>query len=99
MNTMKKPLLRALFLVALVINTAAESEPPASPEVTAAMKPYLDSYKLAGVIGLIADRSGKIHYKNLLGYAAVEAKKSICTDNVFWTASMMKTFAVEITLR
>ncbi len=93
MNTMKKPLLRALFLAAVAINAAAESEPTASPEVTAAMKPYLDSYKLAGVIGLIADRSGKVHYKNLLGYADVEAKKPIGEDNVFWIASMSKMFA------
>jgi len=95
MNAMKKLLLRALFLVVLVLNTAAaaESEPPASPEVTAAMQPYLDSYKLAGVIGLIADKSGKVHYKNLLGYADVEAKKPIREDNVFWIASMTKMFA------
>ncbi|MBI5386252.1 MAG: serine hydrolase [Verrucomicrobia bacterium] len=94
MNARKTPLLRALVLVALAINTAAvESEPPASPEVTAAMKPYLDSYKLAGVIGLIADKSGKVHYKNLLGYADVEAKKPISEDNVFWIASMTKMFA------
>ena len=95
MNAMKKPLLCALFLVALAFNTAAaaESEPPASPEVTAAMQPYLDSYKLAGVISLIADKSGKVHYKNLLGYADVEAKKPIREDNVFWIASMTKMFA------
>lgn len=85
---------RGLLLVALVFNTAAaESEPPASPEVTAAMKPYLNSYKLAGVIGLIADKTGKIHYKNLLGYADVEAKEPIREDNVFWIASMSKMFA------
>ena len=95
MNAIKKPLLLALFSVALALNTAAaaESEPPASPEVTAAMKPYLDSYKLAGVVSLIADKSGKIHYKNLLGYADVEAKKPITEDNVFWIASMTKMFA------
>jgi len=95
MNVMKKPLLLALFLVAPGLKTgaAAESEPPASPEVTAAMKPYLDSYKLAGVIGLIADKSGKVHYKNLLGYADVEAKKPISEDKVFWIASMTKMFA------
>ena len=45
-----KMLPRALFLLLMTmapaIHTAAvESEPPASPEVTAAMKPYLDSYK------------------------------------------------------
>ena len=91
---MKTPPLLALFLVTLVVHTAAaESEPPASPEVTAAMKPYLDSYKLAGVVSLIADKSGKVHYKNLLGYADVEAKKAITEDNVFWIASMTKMFA------
>src|SRR5882672_8698560 len=89
-----KTLLRVLSLVALAINTAAaEGEPPYSPEVTAAMQPYLDSYKLAGVVSLIADKSGKVHYKNLLGYADVEAKKPITEDNVFWIASMTKMFA------
>ena len=71
----------------------AGSEPPASPEVAAAMQPYLDGYKLAGLIGIIADKTGKVHYKNLLGYADVEAKKPISEDNFFWIASMTKMFA------
>src|SRR5947209_4545449 len=72
---------------------AVEGDPPASPEVTAAMQPYLDHFELAGVIAVVADRSGKVHYKNLLGYADVEAKKPIREDNVFWIASMTKMFA------
>jgi CubicO group peptidase (beta-lactamase class C family) len=81
-------------LIALTASTlAAQSDPPPSSEVTAAMQPYLDHYKLAGVIGIIADRNGKVHYKNLLGYADVEAKKPISEDNVFWIASMTKMFA------
>jgi CubicO group peptidase (beta-lactamase class C family) len=86
----------ALGLVSIVLITstfAAETDPPASPEVTAAMQPYLDRYELAGVIGIIADKSGKVHYKNLLGYADVEAKKPISEDRVFWIASMTKMFA------
>src|SRR6516164_4194874 len=86
----------ALGVVSLVLTTsalAADTDPPASPEVTAAMQPYLDRYKLAGVIGIIADRSGKVHYKNLLGYADVEARKPISEDNVYWIASMTKMFA------
>ncbi len=71
---------------------ATAAEPPASPEVAAAMQPYLDSYKLAGIIGIIADREGKVYYKNLIGYADVEAKKPISEDNVFWIASMTKMF-------
>src|SRR5580700_7639991 len=72
---------------------AAEGDPPASAEVTAAMKPYLDGYKMAGIIAVIADKTGKVHYKNLLGYADVEATKPISEDNVFWIASMTKMFA------
>jgi CubicO group peptidase (beta-lactamase class C family) len=85
----------ALGLVLIVLapsTSAAEGQPPASPEVTAAMQPYLDSYKLAGVIAVIADKSGNVHYRNLLGYADVEAKKPISEDNVFWIASMSKMF-------
>ena len=83
-------MLVTVFSVA--IGFAANPEPPASPEVAAAMQPYLDSYKLAGIIGIIADKEGKVHYKNLIGYADVEAKKPISEDNVFWVASMSKMF-------
>ena len=99
MNALKEPPFRAqcLFLLAAVLaataNFAAGNEPPASPEVTTAMQPYLDSYKLAGVIGIVADKNGKIHYRNILGYADVEGKKPMSEDNVFWIASMTKMFA------
>ncbi len=71
----------------------ADDKATASPEVAAAMQPYFDSYKLAGVIAIIADKTGRVHYKNLLGYADVEAKKPMSEDNVFWVASMTKMFA------
>src|SRR5262245_15844134 len=76
-----------------VHSLAAENNPPENPEVTAVMQPYPDSYKLAGLISVIADKSGKVHYKNLEGYADVEAKKPMREDNVFWIASMTKMFA------
>jgi len=86
-------LLVCLLQAALVLPSAvAESNPPASPEVTAAMQPYLDSYKLAGIVSIIADKTGKVHCKNLLGYADVDAKKPMRDDNVFWIASMTKMF-------
>jgi CubicO group peptidase (beta-lactamase class C family) len=93
--------MKALTLTALTVCLfaqsgpafAADTDPPASPEVAAAMKPYMDSYKLAGIIAIVADKTGKVHYKNVLGYADVEAKKPISEDNVFWIASMTKMFA------
>ncbi|MGE5607893.1 MAG: serine hydrolase domain-containing protein [Bacillota bacterium] len=94
---MRSPLTNvALGLVLIVLTAAtfaAENNPPASSEVTAAMQPYLDQYKLAGVIGIIADRNGRVYCKNLLGYADVEARKPISENNVFWIASMTKMFA------
>jgi CubicO group peptidase (beta-lactamase class C family) len=97
MNALKKDSSRFVFwwtaFLAINIVPAAESQPSASPEVAAAMQPYLDNFKMAGVIGLIADRTGKVHHRNLLGYADVEAKKPINEDNVFWIASMTKMFA------
>jgi CubicO group peptidase (beta-lactamase class C family) len=93
---MKKLLLHPFFALLLLLPAApavaAESAPPASAEVTAAMQPYLESYKIAGLIGIIADKSGRVHFKNVLGFADVEAKKPISEDNVFWIASMSKMF-------
>jgi CubicO group peptidase (beta-lactamase class C family) len=86
-------LLPLVTLFSALTSFAATPEPPPSPEVAAAMQPYLDSYKLAGIIGIIADRKGEVHYRNLIGYADVEAKKPISEDNVFWIASMSKMFA------
>jgi len=84
----------SLTLIALSGSiSASEREAPPSPEVAAAMQPYLDSYKLAGVVALIGDRTGKVHSRNVMGYADVEARKPIGEDNVFWVASMSKMFA------
>jgi CubicO group peptidase (beta-lactamase class C family) len=89
---------RAIVTLGLVLfvwpaTSRAADEPPACPEVAAAMQPYLDQYKLAGLVAVIADKNGKVHYRNLMGYSDVEAKKPIREDSVFWIASMTKMFA------
>ncbi len=95
---MKRRFLHALLLsltlspASVLRSLAAEGPAPASPAVTAAMQPYLDGHKLAGMVGIIADKSGGVRYRNLMGYADVEAKKPISEDNVFWIASMTKMF-------
>jgi CubicO group peptidase (beta-lactamase class C family) len=94
MKTKLSRLVCNLMLAVLIpCDVAAASEPPASPELTAAVQPYLDNYNLAGIIGIVADKTGKVRFRNLLGYADVEAKKPIREDNVFWIASMTKMFA------
>ncbi|MDR1383620.1 MAG: beta-lactamase family protein [Planctomycetaceae bacterium] len=84
-----------MFISAMFVSKmfAAESTPPASPEVTATLQSYLDDHKIAGIIAVIADKDGNVLYKNLLGYADVEAQKPISENNTFWIASMSKMFA------
>ncbi len=84
------PLAR-LLLGATVLLSAGE--PPASPEVTGALRPYLESYKLAGFVAIVADKTGRVHYRNVEGYSDVEAKTLMSEDSVFWIASMTKMFA------
>lgn len=93
-NPAVKPVLRlaAIALSIQLLSPAKAAEAPPSPEVTAALQPYLDSHKLAGIIGIVADREGQVRYRNLAGYADVEARKPISEDNVFWVASMSKMF-------
>lgn len=91
MNRFLRP---ACFALALHLCSAGSSfaEAAPSPEVAAALQPYLDSHKLAGMIGIVADREGTVRYRNLAGYADTEAKKAISEDHVFWVASMSKMF-------
>ncbi|WP_254509098.1 serine hydrolase domain-containing protein [Anatilimnocola floriformis] len=77
----------------LVVSAHATDAVPASPDVAAVVQPYLDQHKIAGIIGIVADKTGKVHFKNLMGYADVEAQKPIDENNVFWVASMSKMFA------
>src|SRR5579862_7203517 len=81
-----------ILLLCAAAGFSAGAEPPSSPEVDVAMKPYLDSYKLAGVIGIIADKDGVIRFRNLIGYADVAEKRPISESDVFWIASMTKMF-------
>src|SRR5436189_6312392 len=94
MNPNRTRLLLALTLIVVASPALAadDSGVPSSPQVTAALQPYLDSHKIAGAVEIIADKTGKVRYKNLLGYADVQAKKPISEDNVFWIASMSKMF-------
>jgi CubicO group peptidase (beta-lactamase class C family) len=93
MNCLARRIALCLLSITSTAPVLSADDTPSSPEVTAALRPWLDSHKLAGFVGIIADRSGKVHYRNLEGYADVEAKQPIGEDNVFWIASMTKMFA------
>ncbi|WP_158222561.1 serine hydrolase domain-containing protein [Rhodopirellula sp. MGV] len=93
MNRLLKVALIGVMVCAGNSSVFADDVIPESPEVAAAFKPYHDASKIAGCVAIVADRTGKVHYRNLMGYADVESQQSISEDNVFWIASMTKMFA------
>jgi len=64
LSTVLAGLLLTVFIASAI---GAEDQPQASPEVTAAMQPYWTA-TTRGVIAIVADKTGRIHYRNLLGY-------------------------------
>ncbi len=88
--------MKRLFAILLCLSVAPifaeEFTPPASPEVAKALQPYLDDFKIAGVIAIIADKDGTILYRNMPGMADIEANRPMAEDDLFWAASMTKMF-------
>jgi CubicO group peptidase (beta-lactamase class C family) len=63
------------------------SAPPQS--IAASLRPFVDNHTLAGAVALVASRD-KLLCLDAVGYADVEAKTPMRTDNMFWIASMTK---------
>ncbi len=61
----------------------------AEPDIAGALQPFVDSGTLAGAVTLVASPD-KVLSLQAVGYADVEAKTPMKTDNLFWIASMSK---------
>ncbi|MCW1912467.1 beta-lactamase family protein [Luteolibacter sp. GHJ8] len=93
MTSLRTVGIAALAQILVVLSShGAEPQSPPNPAVATALEPYLTTHKLAGFIGIVADREGTIRYRNTAGYADVEARKPLTEDNLFWVASMSKMF-------
>lgn len=73
-----------LALAAAVLARAAEI-----PAVTAAMKPFVESGEVAGVVTLVTDAEKTIHL-SATGMADLESARTMRTNDLFWIASMTK---------
>ncbi len=80
--------LAGLVVVASPIAGAADGK-KVSEAVRAALRPYIESHSVAGVVTLVADRDGVIA-ADALGYADVADKTPMKADAVFWIASQSK---------
>jgi len=71
---------------------AAPAAAPAAPRLAAiddALKPFIDSKQVAGIVTLVA-QNGKVVHQSALGEANVEKHRPMQPDSMFWIASMTK---------
>ncbi len=73
-----------LALAAPVLAPAAEI-----PAITAAMKPFVESGEVAGVVTLVTDPEKTIHL-SATGLSDLDSSREMRTDDLFWIASMTK---------
>ena len=90
MNTMTKT--AKLPLLALALAAGGCVSAPRSPEVDAALGPYVDRGEIAGVVSVLSDADYNEAW-NCLGWADAENKTPMRPDTVFAVFSMSKTFA------
>jgi CubicO group peptidase (beta-lactamase class C family) len=57
--------------------------------MVAALRPFVDQHRMAGAVALVATKD-KLLCLEAVGYADIEAKTPMRTDNMFWIASMTK---------
>ena len=69
--------------------TPDRSEYPASPQIAAALQPFVDAGSLAGAVTLVADRDGVVAI-TAVGWADIEAGRPMRADTVVWIASQTK---------
>lgn len=63
--------------------------PPERAEIREALQPFIDSHELAGVIAVVATPEGIVS-QTVLGFADIEAGRTMDRDTQFWIASMTK---------
>jgi len=85
-----------LLPVALFVSGAAfaqEPQPsaPLAGPLTQALQPFVDEHKAAGFVVLVADKD-KVLDREPIGYSSLANKTPMKADDLFWIASMTKSF-------
>ncbi len=70
---------------------AQDLPPVPCPQLTAAMHPLVDDHILGRAVMLVATKD-RVLCLDAVGFSDLEAKEPMRTDNLFWLASISKTF-------
>jgi len=86
---MKIPTSFLLWLLPGALLLPAQTPPPSSGQLAAAIQPFVDDQTLAGAVMLVASKDEIVDLE-AVGYADLAAKKPMAVDDEFWIASMSK---------
>jgi CubicO group peptidase (beta-lactamase class C family) len=84
-------LLAACSIFANMVATAQDLAPVPCPQITASLQPLVDSHILGGAVMLVATKD-RVLCLDAVGWSDLETRKPMRTDNLFWLASISKTF-------
>jgi CubicO group peptidase (beta-lactamase class C family) len=70
---------------------AQDLAPVLCPSVTSALQPFVDKHILGGAVMLVATKD-RVLCLDAVGFSDLETKTPMRTDNLFWLASISKTF-------
>lgn len=70
---------------------AQDSRPPSTGGLAQALQPYVDNHVVGGFVVLVANKD-KVLDCEAVGYSSVVSKTRMNVDNLFWIASMSKSF-------
>ena len=79
----------ATLTLGLSSHALAQSAPPSTPAIVAALQPFVDNHTLAGAVTLVADKD-KVLSLDAVGAMDIAAGRPMRTDCLFWIASMSK---------
>jgi CubicO group peptidase (beta-lactamase class C family) len=84
-------LLAPLSVFVAPLTRAQEFQPVPCPKVAAALQPFVDHHILGGAVMLVATKD-RVLCLDAVGCSDLETKKPMQVDNLFWLASISKTF-------
>ena len=79
-----------IYLLSLFLLACSQGQPSHSPEVQAAINPFIENKEIAGIVSILSDPDYNLTI-DCFGYADAENKRPMAPDTVFAIFSMTKT--------
>jgi CubicO group peptidase (beta-lactamase class C family) len=91
LNSFTRPAAGALAFLVCNLSFGEQATGLDRGPLTVALQHYVDDHVMAGAVMLVADKTGIVDLETV-GYSDIKTQKPMKVDDLFWIASMSKTF-------